>query len=114
MGSDMANIEPARRALISRILDGDGQTTPGERHAAFDGASPALPLRAFLEKVATHARGLTDEDVAAVVASGFGEDQVFELTVCAAVAQSTRQYEAALAALEAATKEHQHASSNSR
>jgi hypothetical protein len=32
----MANIEPARRALIARILEGDGQAPLAERRAAFD------------------------------------------------------------------------------
>jgi AhpD family alkylhydroperoxidase len=33
-------------------------------------------------------------------ASGLSEDQIFEIVVCAAVGQATRQYDAALAALE--------------
>jgi hypothetical protein len=35
--------------------------------------------------------------------SGLSEDQVFEIVVCAAIGQATRQYDTALAALEAAT-----------
>ena len=35
--------------------------------------------------------------------AGFTEDQLFELVICAAVGQSTRQYEAGLAALAEAT-----------
>ena len=34
--------------------------------------------------------------------SGLTEDQIFELVVCAAVGQATRQYESALEALAAA------------
>lgn len=33
------------------------------------------------------------------------EDQLFELIICAAVGQATRQFESASAALEAATKQ---------
>jgi hypothetical protein len=36
-------------------------------------------------------------------ASGFSEDQLFELVICAAVGQSARLYEAGLAALAEAT-----------
>jgi hypothetical protein len=36
--------------------------------------------------------------------SGVSEDQIFEIAVCAAIGQATRQYDAALAALEAATR----------
>jgi len=44
----------------------------------------------------------TDEDITAARASGISEDQIFEIAVCAAVGQATRQYETAFAALEAA------------
>jgi alkylhydroperoxidase/carboxymuconolactone decarboxylase family protein YurZ len=42
-----------------------------------------------------------------VRASGLTEDEVFELVVCAAVGQATRQYEAALAALQDASEDGQ-------
>jgi hypothetical protein len=38
------------------------------------------------------------------MASGLSEDQIFEIVVCAAVGQATRQYDTAFAALEAATE----------
>ena len=60
---------------------------------------------------------VTDEDVAKVEASGESEDQIFELVVCAAIGQATRQYETALEALaEAMTgeKRSEHASEDSQ
>jgi len=69
----------------------------------FDKGGLAEPLSALIEKVALHPTRVTDDDIAAVVASGLSEDQVFELVVCAAVGQATRQYETALGALDAAT-----------
>ena len=48
-----------------------------------------------------HAYKVADEDIAAAMASGLKEDEVFEIVVCA-VGQATRQYDTALAALEAA------------
>jgi alkylhydroperoxidase family enzyme len=53
----------------------------------------------LIDKVARHAYKVTDEDIAAARASGFSEDQIFEIVVCAAIGQATRQYDAALAAL---------------
>jgi alkylhydroperoxidase/carboxymuconolactone decarboxylase family protein YurZ len=50
-----------------------------------------------------HANWVTDQDIAAAIASGHSEDQVFEIVVCAAVGQANRQYESAFAALDAAT-----------
>jgi alkylhydroperoxidase family enzyme len=63
----------------------------------------------LVEKVARHAFKVTDDDIAAVRMAGFSEDQIFELVVCAAIGQATRQYETALAALEAATGGTEHA-----
>ena len=61
------------------------------------------PLNRLIEKVAKRAYTVTDEDIAAVKASGLSEDQIFEIVVCAALGQATRNYETALAALGAVT-----------
>lgn len=99
----MSNIMRARELLIRRILEGDGEAPPSERRGAFDRRGLAGAADALVDKVAMHAWKVTDEDVAAVKASGLSEDQVFEIVVCAAVGQANRQYDAALAALDAAT-----------
>jgi hypothetical protein len=101
----MANITQAMKALVARILEGDGRASRAERRAAFDDASVGEPTSTLLKKVARQAYQVSDEDVAAVRASGLGEDEIFELVVCAAVGQAKRQYDAALAALDAAAKE---------
>jgi hypothetical protein len=89
----------AHRALKDRILNGDG-TAPRElRASAFGNAGLPPPLAALLGKVATSPTEVTEADFAAAKAAGFSEDQLFELVVCAAVGQSTRLYEAGLAAL---------------
>ena len=99
----MSDIKQARKALVSRILEGDGKALPSERRAAFNNSGLAEPLGTLIDKLATHASRVTDSDIAAVKASGFSEDQIFEIAVCAAIGQANRQYDAALAALEAAT-----------
>lgn len=48
------------------------------------------------EKVGRHAYRVTDEDIAAAMAPGLNEDEVFEIVVSAAVGQATRQYDTAL------------------
>lgn len=100
----MSNIVAARKALIARILDGQAQSSPEQRRAAFANAGLQGPLAALVTKVASAAHKLTDDDVAQARAAGFSEDQLFELMVCAAVGQATRQHDAALAALAAAVK----------
>jgi alkylhydroperoxidase family enzyme len=99
----MSDIRQARKALTSRILEGDGKTPPSERKAAFNNSGLAGPLGGLVDKVARHAYRVTDEDINAARVSGLSEDQIFEIVVCAAIGQATRQYDSALAALEAAT-----------
>jgi hypothetical protein len=98
----MSDIKSAQRALTNRILDGDGNASPSNRRAAFNNSGLAEPVRTLVDKVALHANRVTDDDIAAATASGLREDQVFEIVVCAAVGQATRQYESAFAALDAA------------
>src|SRR3954468_22951694 len=87
----------AHRALVDRVLNGEGRASAEQRARAFgnDGLSP--PLDALIGKVADRPAQVTQEDLAAVKASGRTEDQLFELVVCAAVGQSARLYEAGLA-----------------
>ena len=94
----------ARKAVIARILEGEGETSHAQRRSAFDGAGLSEPLRTLVDKVAKHSDDVTDADIAAVRVSGLSEDQIFEIVVCAAIGQATRQHDAALAALDAATK----------
>ena len=99
----MSNITSARRAVVTRVLEGGGRASHTQRRAAFDNRGLAEPLRTLIDKVAKHAYRVTDEDIAAARASGLSEDQIFELVVCAAIGQATRQYDTALAALETAS-----------
>jgi hypothetical protein len=99
----MSDITRARQALVARILEGDGRASHAQRRAAFDNAGFPEPLNTSIDKVAKRAYTITDEDFAAAKASGLSEDQIFEIVVCAAIGQATRQYDTALAALEAVT-----------
>ena len=101
----MSNIARARKALIARILEGDGTASHAQRRAAFDGAELTGPVGVLVEKVCKRAHEVTDEDVAAPHASNLGEDEVFEIVVCAAVGEATRQLESALAALSSVRRE---------
>jgi alkylhydroperoxidase family enzyme len=98
----MSDIGQARAALVARILEGAGTASTARRRAAFENAVRTEPLHTLVDKVARQAAAVTDADVAAVRGAGLTDDQIFELVVCAAIGQSTRQYEAALAALAAA------------
>lgn len=99
----MSDIRKARKALLSRIFDGAGEASSSDRRAAFDLSALGGPLGALVEKVANQANRINNENIAAAKASGFSEDQILEIVVCAAIGQPNRQYDAALAALAAAT-----------
>lgn len=89
--------------LVDRILHGRGQAPADQRAAAFENDGLAEPVRSLVEKVATESARVTDEDFTAARAAGFTDDQVFELVICAAVGEATRQYNTALTALGEAT-----------
>ena len=99
----MSDIRQAHKALVARILQGAGAASHDQRLAAFDNAGHTGTLSTLIDKVARHAYQVTDEDITAARTSGLGEDQIFEIVVCAAIGQATRQYDASLAALKAAT-----------
>jgi alkylhydroperoxidase family enzyme len=101
----MPEIAQLHRALVARVLEGEGKAARELRRAAFDNAGLSEPIRTLIEKVANRAYGVTDEDVDAVRAAGLSEDQIFELVICAAIGEASRQYENAVAALVSATEE---------
>jgi hypothetical protein len=89
----------AHRAMVDRVLNGEGRASAEQRARAFAGDGLAPPLDELIGKVAHRPAQVTEEDLAAAKASGCTEDQLFELVICAAVGQSARLYEAGLAAL---------------
>ena len=96
----------AYQALVDRVLNGEGKASPELRARAFGNAGLPPTLQALISKVATRPTEVSDADFAAAKESGFTEDQLFELVTSAAVGQSSRMYEAGLAALaEAAVTE---------
>ena len=93
----------AHRALVDRVLSGEGLASAEQRARAFsnDGLSP--PVDTLIGKVALRPAQVTEADFITAKAAGFSEDQLFELVVCAAVGQASRLYDAGLAALAEAT-----------
>lgn len=100
--SDAAN--RLRSVVVERALHGPGKAGGDARRAAFDNKAVPEAARALIDKVANNAYKVIDEDVAAAKAAGLSEDELFELVVCAALGQSTRQLDAAMAALDEACR----------
>jgi hypothetical protein len=92
-----AAIDRVRRAAIRAR----GVTDAALRRAAYDAAALPPPLGPYLDKVRDQAWTISDEDVAALQASGYSEDAVLEPTIAAAAGAAGRRYDAALRALRA-------------
>ena len=104
-GGSMSDIRQRCKALIARVLEGNGAASHVQRRAAFDNAGLSRPASSLADKVAQHAGKVIDDDIAAVRASGLSEDQIFEIVVCAAIGQAARQHDIALAALDTASRQ---------
>jgi hypothetical protein len=99
----MSSIQSLREAFVAGVLEGEGHVAKAQRRAAFDDADLLPePLRLLVDKVAHRAGAVKDDDVIAARDSGLSEDDLFELLVCAAAGEATRQDDAARAALDAA------------
>jgi alkylhydroperoxidase family enzyme len=84
-----------RSAAIARARQVSGRADRAEPVSALDPA-----LEQWIEKVARHAYKTTDDDVAALLAAGYSEDQIFEITVAAALGAAQARAECALRALK--------------
>jgi alkylhydroperoxidase/carboxymuconolactone decarboxylase family protein YurZ len=99
------NYKQLYRDLLDHILIRDGQSSQAQRQASFNNAGLSQPLSNLIDKVAHLAYKVTDDDVNAAMQAGYTEDQLFELMICGAVGQASRQYESGLAALTEVMKE---------
>ena len=93
-----------RRALLRQMLSSatqvPGHLEPSLRSAAAHGDGPLPPdLDALVSKIKGCAAQVTDEDIAALLAAGHTDDQLFELTVATALGASNDRLTAALRAL---------------
>lgn len=100
----MSDAKRLQKQMIDRILEGDGKSSPTQRHAAFNNAGLNKPLSILIDKVARFSYKVTDDDIKAAKETGLIEDQIFELVICAATGQASRQYDAGMAALDEALK----------
>jgi hypothetical protein len=86
-------------ALRYAVLDAPAGTDPALRSAAATGGALPEPLAAYVSKVRDQSFRITDKDIEALVASGLSGDDVFEVTVAAAVGAALRGVDTARRAL---------------
>src|SRR6266511_1734484 len=77
-------------ALRHAVLDAPAHTDPGLRSAASGGGALPEPLGAYVGKVRDQSYRITGTDVETLRATGLGEDEIFEITVAAALGAALR------------------------
>jgi predicted RNA polymerase sigma factor len=88
-----------RDEVFGRVFNGPGESEPAVRNAVAENVSVPSDLQSLVHKIHAHASQVTDDDVARVQAQ-YGDDQLFEIIVSAAVGASRDRLVRALAALE--------------
>jgi hypothetical protein len=91
-----------RAGVRQAILTRDGATDRATRRRAYEGEGTPGAVAEYVATVQRNAYRVDDDMVKAVRQAGLDDDAIFELTVATAVGEATRQYDTAMAALDAA------------
>jgi hypothetical protein len=88
-----------RDRVLQGVLRGPGESDPAIRSAAAEGRGVPADLQALVDKIHRRAYRVTDEDIARPQAK-YGDDQMFEIVVSAALGASRKRLLAGLEALD--------------
>jgi hypothetical protein len=86
--------------LMETVLTAPGATDRSTREAASRGGMLPPVLADYVAKVQLHSHRITDGDVLRLRTNGYSEDDIFEITVAAALGRAVAGLDAALAAME--------------
>ena len=87
-------------ALIETVLTAPGSTDTSVRESACRGGGLPPILENYVSKVRGESHRITDGDVSHLLGNGYAEDDVFEITVAAALGIAARGLESALRAMK--------------
>ena len=90
-----------RDRVLNSVLLGAGETEPAIREAAARGSGVPADLQALIDKIHQHAYKVTDEDIARAQEK-YGDDEMFEIVVSAALGAASQRLQAGLRALNEA------------
>jgi alkylhydroperoxidase family enzyme len=93
-----------QKKLRDAVLDGPATADATVRRAAHSGAGLAEPLSGYVEKLRRHAYRIQDSDIERLCAAGYSEDQVFEVTIAAALGAGDARLHVGLSALNEALR----------
>ena len=88
-----------RDRVVQRVLNGAAESDPVTRRAAAEGSGLPADLRTLVDKIHHRAYEVTDDDVARLTAK-YGDDEMFEIIVSAALGASQKRLLAGLEALD--------------
>ena len=92
------------KKLRDAVLDAAATADATLRLAAYCGEDLAEPLSGFVEKLRQHAYRVQDDDIEQVHDAGYSEEQIFEVTVAAALGAGDMRLRAGLYALNEALR----------
>jgi hypothetical protein len=87
-----------RDRVLESVINGPGVSDAGIRRAAAEGTGVPADLQPLVDKIHRHAYKVTDGDMARAQAK-YGDDQMFEIVVSAALGASRNRLVAGLKAL---------------
>ena len=90
-----------RDEVLNRVLNGPGESEPALRSAVADGKAAPAELHVLVDKIHRHAYKVTDEDIKRLQAK-YGDDQMFEIVVSAALGASRNRLLTGMKALDEA------------
>src|SRR5690348_13282013 len=91
---------PQMKRLKQAVLFGPGELAPQVRQAAASASEVPEDLQSYVQKIIKYAYKVTDEDVQLLLRAGYSEEQIFELTVSAALGAGLARLKRGLESLE--------------
>ena len=92
------------KKLRYAVVDAPATADATLRLAAYCGEGLAEPLSGYVEKLRQHAYRVQDDDIEQLHDAGYSEDQIFEVTVAAALGAGDTRPRAGLSALNEALR----------
>jgi hypothetical protein len=92
------------KKLRNAVIDAPASADAAPRRAAYYGEGLAEPLSGYVETLHRHAYRVQDHDIERVLDAGYSEDQVFDVTIAAALGAGDARLRAGLSALNEALR----------
>lgn len=93
--SAVRSFEARFKQLYERVVQGPGELSAGVRREAASGGVVPTAARVYTDKVRRHAYKVVDRDVEDLLAAGWSEDEIYELTVAIAMGEGMSRFERA-------------------